>query len=332
MTIKPIVLVSGTLEHAPDLFEELSLEFEFKFHTEVNREEFIQNLKNSQYDGLYAILFIDFDIIERFDKELFSLLPPSLQLIAIGAAGYDNVDLQEASRRGIWVTNVPGGACDSTAEIALHLILSACRGTYYAEKLLRKGLWREGIRMGMDVKGKKLGILGMGKIGKAVASRALGFGVELYYHNRHPLSTAEETLYQAKYLALDEFLATIDILSINAPLNEANYHLINENSLKKMKDDIVIVNTGRGKIIDEQALVNGLKSGKIFAAGLDVFENEPSIHPYLTTCDRVTILPHIGWQTPGTFQGFEVAVLRVLQHTFSFGKPENPLNCIQSNT
>ncbi|ORX91696.1 hypothetical protein K493DRAFT_317073 [Basidiobolus meristosporus CBS 931.73] len=326
MTIKPTVLVSGTLEHASELYEELSSEFNFKFHTEPNREMFIKNLKEGYYDDLFAILFIEFEIIERFDHEIFSLLPDSLKLIAIGAAGYDNVDLEEATSRGIWVTNVPGGACDSTAEIAVHLILSACRQTYQAEQLLRKGLWRDGIQMGMDMKGKKLGILGMGKIGKSVARRALGFDVEIFYHNRQPLSKSEEELYQATYLPLDEFLATIDILSINAPLNKDNCHLINEKSLQKMKDNVVIVNTGRGKIIEEAALVSGLKSGKIFAAGLDVYENEPMVDPYLLSCDRVTLLPHIGWQTTGTFHRFEATVLNILNHTYTHGRPESALN------
>lgn len=222
-----------------------------------------------------------------------------LKIVANYAVGYDNINVEAATKYGIVVANTPDPVTEPTADIAIGLILSLLRGIVAYDKRQRKGGYVKGIMtdLGYSLRDKKLGILGMGRIGKALAIRAKAFGMQIAYNNRHRLSAAEEERYNAQYMTFDELLSSSDILSINAPLTKETYHIIDADALSKMKSDAYIVNTARGPLIDEKALVEALRSNKIAGAGLDVYEFNDTVSKELTELDNTVLLPHIGTQT-----------------------------------
>lgn len=229
------------------------------------------------------------DLIERF--------PPGLGLIANIATGTDNIDLAAAAARGIAVSNTPVVAED-TADLAMALLLATCRRLSYCESKLRAGQWELGAgELGIRVHGKTLGIVGLGAIGEAVARRAAAFGMRILYHGPRRKPEAEQAVGARFRAGLAELLAEADVVSLNCPLTEANRHLIDADSLAQMKPGAVLINTGRGPLVDEQALVEALTSGHLGGAGLDVFEFEPEVHAGLLAMDNVTLLPHIGSAT-----------------------------------
>lgn len=235
--------------------------------------------------------------VDPVPAELIARLPASLGLIANIGVGTDNIDLAAARDRGIAVSNTPV-VTEDTADLTLALLLATCRRISASERHLRAGDWAAGAgQLGQRVHGKRLGIVGFGAIGQAVAQRARGFNMEILYHGPHPKPEAEEAL-GARYCAsLDELLAEADILSLNCALTEQTRHLLNAESLAKLKPGAVVINTGRGPLIDEAALVEALRSGHLGAAGLDVYEFEPQLNPALLGFDNVTLLPHIGSAT-----------------------------------
>ena len=222
-----------------------------------------------------------------------------LKIVANYAVGYDNINVEAATKYGIVVANTPDPVTEPTADIAIGLILSLLRGIVAYDKRQRKGGYVKGIMtdLGYSLRDKKLGILGMGRIGKALAIRAKAFGMQIAYNNRHRLSAAEEEQYNAQYMTFDELVSSSDILSINAPLTKETYHIIDADALSKMKADAYIVNTARGPLIDEKALVEALRSKKIAGAGLDVYEFNDTVSKELTELDNTVLLPHIGTQT-----------------------------------
>jgi glyoxylate reductase len=235
------------------------------------------------------------------DKVDAPLMDSASKLKVIGnlAVGYDNINIQEATRRGIPVGNTPEVLTETTADLAFALIMAAARRIVEADKFTRKGLWKTwgpGLMMGQDIHHATLGIIGLGRIGKEVARRARGFDMKVIYYSRTqaPAETEKELRLKRIY-TLDELLAETDFVSINVPLNENTHYLIGERELEIMKPTAVLVNTSRGPVVNQKALYDALKSGKIFAAGLDVTEIEPipSDDPLLTL-DNVIILPHIG--------------------------------------
>lgn len=247
--------------------------------------------------GVDAILAI---LTERIDAELLDAAGSQLQIVANMAVGYDNIDLAACTQRGIPVTNTPGVLTETTADLAFALILAASRRMGEAERYVREGRWKNWsptLLMGSDVHGKTLGIFGMGRIGTAVAGRASGFGMRIIYHNRTRLTEKEETAFNAHFVDWETLLRESDILSVHCPLNDTTRHIFNNLAFAKMKPGAVFVNTARGPIVDETALVNALKSGKLSAAGLDVFEEEPKVHPGLLACEKAILLPHVGSAT-----------------------------------
>ncbi len=229
------------------------------------------------------------DLIRRF--------PEGLGLIANIATGTDNIDLTVAAERGIQVSNTPVVAED-TADLAMALLLSACRRLSVCERALRAGDWAAGAsQLGSRVHGKTLGIIGMGAIGQAMARRAAGFGMTVLYHGPNQKPAAEATLGVQFRSELDALLAEADIVSLHCPLTDHNHHLINKRSLALMKPGAVLINTGRGSLVDEQALITALADGHLGAAGLDVFEFEPEVSEGLLDFDNVCLLPHIGSAT-----------------------------------
>ncbi|MDX6604553.1 MAG: glyoxylate reductase [Solirubrobacterales bacterium] len=238
---------------------------------------------------------------DRVDEELFAAAGEGLRCVCNVAVGFDNVDLAAAARRGVAVTNTPGVLDDATADLAMALILAASRRIVEGDRLVRSGEpWRWGMTfmLGRDLRGRTLGVLGLGKIGAKVAERARSFGMEIAYSGRHPAEVADRL--DARRLSLDELLESADVLTLHCPLTDETRHLIGAAELALMKPTAALVNAARGPVVDEAALVEALRSGQIAAAGLDVYEDEPRVHPDLLVMENVTMTPHLGSATVET--------------------------------
>jgi glyoxylate reductase len=240
-------------------------------------------------------------VTDRLDAEVLSRAGEALKLIASFGAGVDHIDLAAAHARGITVTNTPGVLTEDTADMTMALVLAVPRRLAEGERLVRSRQWQgwgPTSMLGHRIWGKRLGIIGMGRIGTAVARRARGFGVAIHYHNRHrvPESLAHE-LEATYWESLDQMLARMDIISVNCPHTPATYHLLSARRLELLRPHAYIVNTSRGEVIDEAALTRLLREGRIAGAGLDVFEHEPAINPRLLELDNVVLLPHMGSAT-----------------------------------
>jgi glyoxylate reductase len=230
-------------------------------------------------------------LTDRIDAAVLSSGAPRLKVVATVAVGYDNIDLATAAAHGIAVCNTPGVLDETTADLAFLLILAAARRAWEAESDLRAGRWPGwdvDQYLGRDVHGAVLGIVGFGRIGQAVARRAAGFGMEVLHHTRR------DTGLSGWRGDLDQLLAESDIVTLHVPLTDDTRHLIDARRLRLMKRDAVLVNTARGPVVDEEALAVALEQGEIFAAGLDVYEREPEVHPRLLAAPRTALLPHIG--------------------------------------
>ncbi len=236
---------------------------------------------------------------DKVDKEFIDSAP-NLKVIANYAVGYNNIDIKYASKKRIFVTNTPGVLTEATADIAFALLLSVARKILVADKFVRNGLfegWKPELFLGYDLYNKILGILGMGRIGQAVAKRGVAFGMKIFYHNRNRLSENIEKKYCAKYVDIETLFSKSDFISIHTPLTEQTYHLVDERLLSLMKPTSILINTARGAVVDEKALYNFLKKGRIAGAGLDVYEYEPKITKGLEKLNNVVLLPHIGSAT-----------------------------------
>jgi glyoxylate reductase len=230
-------------------------------------------------------------LTDRIDAEVLAAGAPRLKVVATVAVGYDNVDLGVAAEHGVIVCNTPGVLDETTADLAFLLILAGARRVWEAESDLRAGRWPGwdiDQYLGRDVHGAVLGVVGFGRIGQAVARRASGFGMEVLHHTRH------DTGLPGWRRDLDHLLAESDIVTLHVPLTNDTRHLIDARRLRLMKRDAVLVNTARGPVVDEKALADALEEGVIFAAGLDVYEREPKVHPRLRAAPRAVLLPHIG--------------------------------------
>ncbi|MDX8351708.1 D-glycerate dehydrogenase [Cognatiyoonia sp. IB215182] len=240
-------------------------------------------------------------ITDQIDAKLLARAGERLKLIANYGAGVDNIDVATARQRGIHVSNTPGVVTEDTADMVMALILAVTRrmaeGLRIAQSQEWSG-WSPTAMMGGRIKGRRLGILGMGRIGQAVARRAAVFGMQVHYHNRKRLRREIEEALEATYWdSLDQMVARVDILSINCPHTPSTFHLMNARRLKLMKPDAVIVNTSRGEVIDENALTRMLRAGEIAGAGLDVFQRGPMINPRLQELPNAILLPHMGSAT-----------------------------------
>ncbi len=240
-------------------------------------------------------------VTDRIDAEVLAAAGPALKLIASFGTGVDHVDLAAAQRRGIIVTNTPGVLTEDTADMTMALILAVSRRLAEGERLIRSGGWTgwgPTSMLGHRIWGKRLGILGMGRIGMALARRAKGFGLSVHYHNRRPVPEEVENALEATYWeSLDQMLAHMDIVSVNCPHTPATYHLLSARRLRLLPPQAILVNTARGEIVDEEELVRLLEARAIAGAGLDVFEHEPAIDLRLRALDNVVLLPHMGSAT-----------------------------------
>ena len=240
-------------------------------------------------------------VTDKIDAAILNEAGPQLKLIASFGTGVDHIDLKTARMRGITVTNTPGVLTEDTADMTMALILAVSRRLSEGERLVRSGEWTGWSPTGMlghRIWGKRIGIIGMGRIGSAVARRARGFGLAVHYHNRRRvLREVEQELEATYWESLDQMLARVDIVSVNCPHTPATYHLLSARRLKLLQPHAIVVNTSRGEVIDENALTRLLAAGEIAGAGLDVFEHEPAISPKLMKLENVVLLPHMGSAT-----------------------------------
>jgi glyoxylate reductase len=240
-------------------------------------------------------------LFDRVDDEFLDAAGPDLRAVCNVAVGFDNVDLAACARRGVLVTNTPGVLDDATADLAFALILASRRRLGEGERLLREGRpwqWSMGFMVGHDLRGGRLGIVGLGGIGARVAARGRAFGMEIAYFGRRESPHAAEL--EATRLGLDELLAMSDVISLHTPLTPETRHLVGARELALMKPTATLVNTARGAVVDEAALVEALREGQIANAGLDVYEDEPNVHPGLLELENAVLVPHIGSATVET--------------------------------
>ncbi len=291
---KPLVIVTRKL---PEVIETRLMElFDTRLNdndTPMSRASLIEAVKTA--DVLVPT------VTDRIDGALLASANPNLRLIASFGTGVDHIDLASARQRAITVTSTPGVLTEDTADMTMALILAVPRRFAEGERLVRSGEWKgwgPTTMLGHRIWGKRLGIIGMGRVGTAVARRARGFGLAIHYHNRHRV--AEETEYELEatyWESLDQMLARMDIISVNCPHTPATYHLLSARRLKLLQKHAYVVNTSRGEVIDENALTRMLRGHDLAGAGLDVFEHEPAINPKLLELDNVVLLPHMGSAT-----------------------------------
>lgn len=293
--MKPRVLITYNIYR--DVYKEVLKDFDI-----IMPAEGIETFKYEDVlpvvDSFDAILSMwNFPI----DQQLLDAAK-NLKIVSNYAVGYDNIDIVHATRCGVVVANTPDPVTEPTADIAMGLMLSLMRRIVDCDNMLRAKELKWGImnNLGTSLSGKQLGIIGMGRIGKAVARRALACGMSIVYHNRNRMSAIDEKLYNAKYVSLDELIETSDVVSLNAPLTSETYHIIDANRLAQMKRDAFLINTARGPLVDEKALIEALKNGTIKGAGLDVFETGDNVCDELLALPNTVLVPHIGTQTVET--------------------------------
>ncbi|KAK4935030.1 glyoxylate reductase [Elasticomyces elasticus] len=301
---KPKALLLGKLDHAQDAWNAIGEIAELTTTEASNRGEFLEELRSGKHDGVVAICDRAPPSIAqtgKWDEELLDALPESVKFIAHMGAGYDSLDIAACSARGIFVSNCPRVVEEATADCAIFLILATLRGFNNGIMAIRNGTWKGAVPpppLGHDPQGKVLGILGLGGIGLNLKRKAEVFGLKVIYHNRNKLD--DDMAEGAEYVNFDDLLAKSDVLSLNLPLNPKTRNLISTKEFAKMKEGIMIVNTARGGVLDEDALVDALNSGRVLSVGLDVYQQEPNIHPGLVSNPHVCLLPHLGTSTVET--------------------------------
>lgn len=316
--MKPKILITRRI--LPEALDYLKNHTECQigaFQRNLTKREIIQKIKDKQ--GLLSLL------VDKIDKEVIDSAP-SLKIIANCAVGYNNIDIGYAKKKGIFVTNTPGVLTETTADLTWALILAVARRIPEADKFTRgkkfKG-WELDLFLGKEITAKRLGIIGMGRIGKAVALRARAFKMKIVYSDPERLSQQEEKKYRASFLPLEELLASSDIITIHTPLSPQTHHLISEDEFRVMKKSAIVINAARGPIVDERALADALEKRQIWGAGLDVYEREPEIEKKLLCLENVVLLPHIGSATYETRLKMAMIASRNLVQGLRGEKPAN---------
>ena len=291
---KPLVIVTRKL---PDAIETRMMEL-FDVRLNLDDEPFS---RARMVEAVQAADVLVPTVTDRIDAGILEQASDKLRLIASFGTGVDHIDVAAARARGMTVTNTPGVLTEDTADMTMALILAVPRRLVAGERLMRAGQWRgwsPTSMLGNRIHGKRLGIVGMGRIGQAVARRARGFGLSIHYHNRRPVHAEIEAELEATYWDnLDQMLARMDTISIHCPHTPATYHLISPRRLTLIQPHAFIVNTSRGEVIDENALVHALQNRDLAGAGLDVFEHEPQVNPKLLELENVVLMPHMGSAT-----------------------------------
>ena len=320
MSDSPSLLV--TRELVPNVMEALRTRFEvdvFDGDGAISREDLLKRIQ-----GVDAALTL---LTEKVDAEFFDAAGPQLRIVANHAVGFDNVDVSEATRRGVPVSNTPEVLTETTADLAWALLLAAARRIAEGDRFLRSRtpwIWGPQMMMGVDIHGKTLGVVGFGRIGQAVARRASGFGMKVIYSSSSGPRKVEGIV--AEHREFDDLLKEADFVSVNVALNDSTRHLFGDEQFRAMKPTAVLVNTARGPVIDEAALARALKAGEIFAAGIDVFEKEPEVHPELLECENAVIIPHLGSATIDTREAMGMLAAENLFAVFEGRKPPTLIN------
>ncbi len=295
-----------------DLADSVQARMEELFEASLNRAD-VPMTQEQLHGAMQDIDVLVPTVTDDINADLINGAGDRLKLIASFGTGVDHIDLKAARKRGIMVTNTPGVFTDDTADMTMALILSVPRRFAEGEKLVRSGNW-EGWKpsgmLGHRIGGKTLGIIGMGRIGQAVAHRARAFGLNIIYHNRRRLPEHLEQMLGAEYQGdLDALIRDSDIITLHCPHNDETHEMISAKRIASMKKDAYLINTSRGEIVDEAAMINALEKGKIAGAGLDVYTHEPAVDPRLLALKNVTLLPHVG---SATFEGREASGERVI--------------------
>jgi glyoxylate reductase len=295
MTLPPSRLkVFVTARLADEVLKDLREAYDVDAHLEdhsIGRDRLLASVADKE--GLIPI------ITDTVDSELLDRAP-KLRVVANFGVGYNNIDVNAATERGILVTNTPDVLTDATADLTFALILALARRIVELDALTRRGdfkVWAPMLNLSREVTGKVLGIIGMGRIGRAVARRAVGFGMRVLYYDPRRMDEASDQALTAEQVSLGTLLNKADFVSLHVPLTEETTHLISSRELQLMKKDSYLINVSRGPVVDEKALVAALKAGTIAGAGLDVYENEPALAPGLTDLVNVVLLPHVGSAT-----------------------------------
>ena len=317
--MKKILITRKLIKSSEELAKKL---FEVKLNKEdkiLSKEELIR--KSEGCDGILSAL------TEKFDENLISKLPESIKIISNFAVGFGNIDIEAAKKKNIVVTNTPEVLTDATAEVAILILLGAARRAKEGIEWVNKKNWKwsSDFLMGKQLTGSRLGILGMGRIGRAVAERARAFGMKIHYYNRSRLNNNLEK--DATYhKSLESLLSVSDFFSINCPATKETKHIINKNTIKYFPEGAVVSNSARGDMIDDEAMVEALKNGKIFSLGLDVYNGEPDIHPEYLTLPNVYVLPHLGSATKKTRTAMADLAVNNIDEFFRTGKCKNKIN------
>jgi lactate dehydrogenase-like 2-hydroxyacid dehydrogenase len=318
MSQKPGVLVTRKLPQAVE--ERLRRDYEPEFNAEDRLYPTEELLHRA--GGKEAIVACH---TENFTSEVIARLPDTVRAITNFSVGVDHVDLPAAKSRGLIVTNTPDVLSDATAEIAMLLMLGAARRASEGERLVRAAKWDSwspAFMVGIQVTGKRLGVIGMGRVGQVTAERARGFEMEILYHNRSRLDAAAEK--GARYYdSLEQMLPECEFLSIHCPATSETRGLINAARIERLPDGAIVVNTARGAVVDDDALIAALKSGKLAAAGLDVFNNEPDINPRYRELENAFLLPHVGSATRETRDAMGFRALDNLDSIFAGREPRD---------
>ena len=277
--------------------------------------------KSKDCDGILS------SITDKIDANIISRLPNRIKIISNFAVGFGNIDIEAARKRNIIVTNTPDVLTDATTEIAILVLLGAARRAKEGMEWVKKKNWKwsANFLMGKQLTGSRLGILGMGRIGRAVADRARAFGMKIHYYNRSRLdkNLEKDAVY---HKSLESLLSVSDFFSINCPATKETKNIINSKTIKYFPDGAVISNSARGDMIDDDAMVEALKKGKIFSLGLDVYNGEPNIHPEYLKLPNVFVLPHLGSSTNKTRTAMADLAVRNLEVFFKSGKCSNQVN------
>lgn len=294
--MKPKILLTRRV--FPEIVAQLSQQFEL----DHNESDHILNAETLRMRA-QGCLGVVACLTEKIDAAFFDACP-SVKVVSNIAVGYNNIDIAEAGKRGVMVTNTPGVLDDTTADLTFALLMAAARRITESERRLRLGEWKKGFALqqwlGTDIHHASLGIIGMGRIGQTIARRALGFDMQVLYHNRTQLDPATESRLRVRYGSKHDILRESDFVVVMVPYSSATHHLINASALALMKPTAILINTARGGVIDDAALIAALKEKRIAGAGLDVFEGEPAFDADFLTLDNVVLTPHIGSATRAT--------------------------------
>lgn len=312
MNGKPVILVTRRLPEAV----EARLARHYAPRLNPEDKPYTVDALAAAAQGADALLVTPTD---RMDAGLIDSLPDGIRAIATFSVGYEHVDLDAARRRGIIVTNTPGVLTEATADVALLLMLGAARRAGEGERLMRDGAWTGWTPtqlLGQHLGSRRLGIIGMGRIGQAVAQRARALGMEIHYHNRHRLNAADEAG-ATFHPTADGLLAVADVLSLHCPAGPETHHFLNAERISRLPQGAIVVNTARGAVVDDTALIAALRSGRVWAAGLDVFEGEPAVHPEYHTLPNTFLLPHLGSATVETRNAMGFRALDNLDAVFT---------------